>query len=148
MHDLWERALQDLKGRLSPDNFETWLAPLTVEQAADRAANGDTRHDDLHSANTALVVRVRNKFFADWIQTHYMSLLLEALRKHGAPDSVRVEFAITETSSSRIARSTEPPPAPRPRISAPPPAMGGGGATSSGPSNTSSYPSASSVSVP
>lgn len=114
MHDLWERALQDLKGRLSPDNFETWLAPLTVEQAADRAANGDMPND------TALVVRVRNKFFADWIQTHYMGLLLEALRNHGAPESVRVEFAITEASSSRMARSSEPPSAPRPRISAPP----------------------------
>jgi len=109
MHDLWELALQDLKGKLSPDNFETWLAPLMVEQAADQAA------DD----NAALVVRVRNKFYADWIQTHYMGLLLDALRNHGAPESLRVEFAITDATPTRIARSSEPPPAPRPRVPAP-----------------------------
>ncbi|MDB4974005.1 MAG: hypothetical protein JWN48_2346, partial [Myxococcaceae bacterium] len=26
MDDLWERALQDLKGKLSTENFETWLS--------------------------------------------------------------------------------------------------------------------------
>ncbi len=113
MHDLWARALQDLKGKLSPDNFETWLAPLTVEQSADRAVNGDTRH------GTALVVRVRNKFYADWIQTHYMDLLLEALRDQGAPESLQVEFTITDASPMRIARPSEPAPVARPAASVP-----------------------------
>jgi len=117
MHDLWERALQDLKGKLSPDNFETWLAPLAVEQQADQTAHGEPQSPD------ALVVRVRNKFFADWIQTHYMGLLMDALRNHGAPESLRVEFAVTDVSPTRIARSSEPPSAARPRPSAPPAAM-------------------------
>ncbi len=150
MHDLWELALQDLKGKLSPDNFETWLAPLVVEQAVDKAANGDARD------NTALVVRVRNKFYADWIQTHYMGLVLDALRNHGAPESLRVEFEITDSTPVRIARSSEPPSAPRPRMTAPPSPMGaasptpsmGGSYTASGSNTAQTFSVTAPVSAP
>lgn len=108
MDDLWERALQDLKGRLSAENFETWLSPLTVDRTQD----------------TTLTLRVPNKFYADWLQTHYVDLLLEALRSHGAPDAMRVDFSISESPRTRVnARASEPPPANRTRSSAPPPMM-------------------------
>src|SRR5262245_45325974 len=97
MEDLWERALQDLKGRLSSDNFDTWLAPLSVERA-DAAT---------------LTLRVPNKFYADWLQTHYVDLVLEALRALGAPHSLRIEFSVSEATRPRLnVRPSELPPRP------------------------------------
>ena len=78
MEDLWERALQDLKGKLSSENFETWLAPLAVD-----------RMDE-----ATLTLRVPNKFYADWLQTHYLDLVRDALRNHGAPAAMRVDFSV------------------------------------------------------
>jgi chromosomal replication initiator protein len=116
MDDLWERALQDLKGKLSSENFDTWLAPLAVERADAEA----------------LTLRVPNKFHADWLQTHYMDLLLDALHAHGAVDELRVDFSVAANSAQprMLARPSEPPPAPRPRPSTPPPAPLGGANTS------------------
>jgi chromosomal replication initiator protein len=105
MDDLWERALQDLKGKLSTENFETWLSPLTVDRADD----------------ATLTLRVPNKFYADWLQTHYLHLVLDALRAMGAPDSFRVDFSVSEATRPRVNARSEPP-APPPR-SSPPPAM-------------------------
>ena len=94
MEDLWERALQELKGKLSAENFETWLSPLTVDRAED----------------STLTLRVPNKFYADWLQTHYLDLVLDALRAHGAPDSLRVDFSVSELARPRVnARASEPP---------------------------------------
>jgi chromosomal replication initiator protein len=104
MDDLWERALQDLKGRLSAENFDTWLSPLTVDRAE----------------GTTLTLRVPNKFYADWLQTHYLELLLETLRGHGAPDNLRVDFSVSDAARARVNARSEPPPA-RPRSSTPPP---------------------------
>jgi chromosomal replication initiator protein len=100
MDDLWERALQDLKGKLSSENFETWLAPLAVD-----------RFDD-----ATLTLRVPNKFYADWLQTHYLDLVRDALRTHGAPESVRARPRVATRPSE-----VPPPPAPRARVTTPPP---------------------------
>jgi chromosomal replication initiator protein len=98
MEDLWERALQDLRGRVSSENFDTWLAPLSLERAED----------------VTVTLRVPNKFYADWLHTHYRDALLEALRSQGAPDSVRVEFSVSEVTRPRVnARSSELPPRPQ-----------------------------------
>ena len=98
MEDLWERALQDLRGRVSSENFDTWLAPLSLERAED----------------VTVTLRVPNKFYADWLHTHYRDALLEALRSQGAPDSVRVEFSVSEVTRPRVnVRSSELPPRPQ-----------------------------------
>jgi chromosomal replication initiator protein len=97
MDDLWERALQDLKGKLSSENFETWLAPLSVD-----------RIDD-----ATLTLRVPNKFYADWLQTHYLDLVRDALRVSGAPNELRVDFTVSEVARPRVnQRPSELPPAP------------------------------------
>jgi chromosomal replication initiator protein len=108
MDDLWERALQDLKGKLSSENFETWLAPLSVD-----------RMDE-----ATLTLRVPNKFYADWLQTHYLDLVRDALQNHGASPALRVDFSVSEQNRPRVAtRPSEMPPpmAPRPRVPSPMP---------------------------
>src|SRR5687768_14531825 len=109
MYDLWERALQDLKGKLSSENFDTWLAPLVVE----------------HADGSALTLRVPNKFHADWLQTHYLELMLDVLQGHGASDELRLDFTVMPAQPRVHARASEPPPAPRPR-SQPPQSFGAG----------------------
>ena len=91
-----------------PENFDTWLAPLSVERAED----------------ATLTLRVPNKFYADWLQTHYVDVVLDAYsgrRVHRR--SVRVEFSVSETSRPRVnARASEPPPPRAVPVSLPPPA--------------------------
>ncbi len=106
MDDLWERALQDLRSKLSADNFETWLSPLTVDRV---------------DAST-LSLRVPNTFHADWLQTHYLDLLRDTLRAHGASDAMRIDFRISEATRPRVHPRSEPPSFPRARSSTPPPA--------------------------
>jgi chromosomal replication initiator protein len=121
MEDLWERALQDLKSRLAEGNFDAWLAPLTMEQTGDGA----------------LIVRAPNKFHAEWVQTHYLGLLTDTLKIHGAPDSLTVQLGVAEAARGRVqARSSEPPPAPRPRSNPPAPLPS---QASSGASGASAY---------
>ncbi len=60
-------CLQDLKGKLSSENFETWLRPRLAVDRMDEAT---------------LTLRVPNKFYADWLQTHYLDLVRDALRNH------------------------------------------------------------------
>jgi chromosomal replication initiator protein len=105
MEDLWERALQDLRGRVSSENFDTWLAPISLERAED----------------VTVTLRVPNKFYADWLQTHYVDALRDALRGQGAPDSVRVEFSVSEAARPRVNMRSNEPPAARPPSLAPPP---------------------------
>src|SRR5690242_20312085 len=55
--ELWEHALSALKPELKEETFELWLRPLSV-----------TRFE-----NGLLVLRVPNRFFSDWIKTHYQA---------------------------------------------------------------------------
>ena len=49
MEQLWEQALGSLKGRLSNENFETWLRPVQF---------GGVESD-------SIVLRIPNQFFAE-----------------------------------------------------------------------------------
>ena len=79
MNELWERALSTLRDKLSTENFETWLSPVDCD-----AIEGDTA-----------VLRIPNRFYADWISNHYSALLLEAFEEaaptSGAPTRLRFE---------------------------------------------------------
>lgn len=61
--ELWEHVLQSLKPELKDETFDLWLKPLSV-----------TRHD-----NGTFVLRVPNRFFSDWIKTHYQSRIEDLL---------------------------------------------------------------------
>jgi chromosomal replication initiator protein len=101
MTELWERALLDLKGRLSTENYETWLAPVQCV-VADR---------------DRLTLRIPNRFFQDWISAHYLHLLLDTLAAELGHPVGRVEWVIDEKLQDRV---TPPPmsPAPLPKAKA------------------------------
>ncbi|HKP56698.1 MAG TPA: chromosomal replication initiator protein DnaA [Polyangiales bacterium] len=104
MQEHWESALSDMRQRLSPENFETWLAPI--------AWGGCDGH--------RLRLRIPNKFYAEWIRTHYLDILLGLVRDKSGIGDVDVSWEVDErlaeqmkTQEARV-RETTPPPAARP----------------------------------
>ncbi len=105
MTELWERALESLKGQLSTENFETWLAPVQCDGVEEQT----------------VVLRIPNRFYADWISNHYTDLLLEAFAEHGgdgAPKKLR--FDVDEALQSQLkAKRIAVAPQPLPRRKSP-----------------------------
>ena len=107
MEDLWQRALSGLKDRLSTENFETWLAPVQFAGVDDET----------------MILKIPNRFFADWISSHYLELILEAVANNAnvSPDGTtpqkvpnKVRWELDETLRVQAARESVPPPPPEP----------------------------------
>ena len=110
MEELWQRALDGMKDRLSVENFETWLAPVQFA-----GVEGET-----------MVLKIPNRFFADWISSHYLELILETISdsseksesaEGGASAKIptKVRWELDESLRDRVqaARESTPPiPAP------------------------------------
>src|SRR5688572_13499488 len=99
MTNLWERALGDLRAKLSAENFETWLGPVEFV-----TTEGDT-----------IVLRIPNSFFAEWLSNNYLDVILESL--HGIDDGKdlrKVQWEVDEELQARVhaARQSQPPPPP------------------------------------
>ena len=99
MSDLWERALEELRPRMSQESFETWLAPI--------------QFDGIDAKSVKL--RIPNTFFADWIGMHYQAYILSALGNCGAPDALSIAWEVDESIQviPSPALPTPPPEAPR-----------------------------------
>jgi chromosomal replication initiator protein len=67
MNEVWHRTLSGLRGRLSEDIFESWIAPLRCD-----GVDGE-----------ALKLRAPNRFYGEWINTHYRDVILEAVGEAG-----------------------------------------------------------------
>jgi len=99
MNELWEEALKGLREKLSAENFETWLAPVQFAGIE----------------NDAVCLRIPNRFYADWISTHYLDLVLDALRAQAGTGPLKVQWIVDEGLQERVqARRSSPPPAPPP----------------------------------
>jgi chromosomal replication initiator protein len=100
MTELWERALRDLRERMSGENFETWLAPV----------------DCVGIEDDVVVLRIPNRFYADWISAHYLDLIMEALRNEyqGDPAELRVRWEVDDTGKERSVAARPSPPRPSP----------------------------------
>ena len=59
----WQEVLNHLKPKVNTQSYQTWLRPTRFS----------------HVENNAVVVRVPNREFQDWIQEHYGTLIREAL---------------------------------------------------------------------
>jgi chromosomal replication initiator protein len=100
MQQHWESALSDMRQRLSPENFETWLAPI--------AWGGSDGH--------RLCLRIPNKFYAEWIRTHYLDILLGLVRAKSGIGDVDVSWEVDERLAEQLrtrealVRETAPPP--------------------------------------
>jgi chromosomal replication initiator protein len=97
MSELWNRALEDLRTKLSIENFDTWLSPVQCVGVNDGL----------------LVLRIPNRFYADWISTHYLELILGAIRTESGRD-VKVRWEVDENLQEHVQPKSEPPPPPLP----------------------------------
>jgi len=100
MDDLWDRALTDLRARLSPENFQTWLAPVRC----------------MGIEGGAVTLRVPNRFSQDWLNAHYMEPILSSLRKETGAPALKVRWEIDESMQEQAvaARRESPGQAPQP----------------------------------
>src|SRR6266478_2638257 len=71
---LWDEAVDRLKARVSPQNYDMWLRPIELT-----AWDGGT-----------LRLRAPNSYVRVWFETNFMSLLVKDLRDLG--HDVRIEF--------------------------------------------------------
>ncbi|MCA9607774.1 MAG: ATP-binding protein, partial [Myxococcales bacterium] len=115
MSHLWESALSSLRSRLSDENYRTWLEPLQME-----SFEGST-----------VTLRIPNRFYADWISSHYLDLILEALTAESGVEGLDVEWTIDESlqktmdAQAEQARRTEETVRATPTSPPPGPAMDG-----------------------
>ncbi len=64
MEALWEKTLNILRGKISQQNFETWIRPVRI---------ADMEGDQVR-------LRVPNRFFRDWLVENYLGLMQESMR--------------------------------------------------------------------
>jgi chromosomal replication initiator protein len=107
MQHLWEAALRTLRTRLSEENYRTWLEPVALDEVTDHA----------------VTLRIPNRFYADWISSHYLDLLLDSFARELGTDAgqLEVQWKVDETLQKKMEEEAKPQPEKRPRPSTPPP---------------------------
>jgi len=93
--EVWTNVLEALKLRVNRQAFETWLLPTRLESFTDGVVK----------------VAVPNPFFADWLQHHYLSEILFALKEVTGRE-LQVEFVLPENRGkpAQALVETSPPP--------------------------------------
>ncbi len=89
--NVWQEILGYLKTKISAESYQTWLRPTRFS----------------HLEGSALVVRVPNREFKEWIQEHYSATIQEALKQlHVSAEQVCL---VTEEKPSPKATGTGEP---------------------------------------
>lgn len=95
--DLWARCLETIREETEHQSYQTWFEPTKAVELS----------------NNTLKIEVPNRFFADWLEEHYLALIRKAIRD-AAGDGVVPAFQVSrrqpdeyEPVSTR--RSTPPP---------------------------------------
>jgi chromosomal replication initiator protein len=73
-HFLWTEAVDRLRSRVSPQNYDTWLRPIEVSSWE----------------GAILRLRAPNSFVRVWFESHFLAGVVNELRELGA--EVRIEF--------------------------------------------------------
>jgi chromosomal replication initiator protein len=63
----WQEILNDLKNRVNPQSYQTWLRPTRLS----------------HTREDTIFVQVPNREFQEWIHENYSGLIYEAIRRLG-----------------------------------------------------------------
>jgi chromosomal replication initiator protein len=80
----WQEILSYLKAKVNTQSYQTWLRPTRFS----------------HTDRGALVVRVPNREFQDWIQEHYGGLIGEALEQLHL-DFQKVHYVVEESAEKK-----------------------------------------------
>jgi len=74
---VWEGCLQTIRKNVNAQSFKTWFEPIKPVQLD----------------NYALTIQVPNKFFYEWLEEHFVSLLKTTIRKE-LGEKGRLEYQI------------------------------------------------------
>jgi chromosomal replication initiator protein len=82
---VWQEALQYIQAKVPQQVYDTWFLPAQLERIEDSTAH----------------IGVPNKFFGDWLNTHYAPLLAEAVSTARGGGDLAVNFIIFSKPSTR-----------------------------------------------
>lgn len=112
MNELWESTLNDLRTQLSAESFETWLGAVAYDGLVNDGINA-----------THVRLKVPNRFYSEWISSHYLDLIVTSLRAHSQQPELSVRFELDEklvtSTETKSPTPTPPRPSQRPRPEAP-----------------------------
>ncbi|MDH5740389.1 MAG: chromosomal replication initiator protein DnaA [Nitrospira sp.] len=89
---VWEEALQYIHGRVPKQVYDTWFIPVHLDRIE----------------NSTAYIGVPNKFFGEWLDTHYASLLAEAVSTARGGGQTTVAFAVREKAALRQPEAPAP----------------------------------------
>ncbi|MDX2251384.1 MAG: chromosomal replication initiator protein DnaA [Nitrospira sp.] len=75
---VWQEALQYIQAKVPRQVYDTWFIPAQLDRIEDSTAH----------------IGVPNKFFGDWLHTHYATLLAEAVSTARGGGNLAVNFVI------------------------------------------------------
>lgn len=87
----WERIADEIRKRVRPQQFDTWFRKVRLA-------------DD---SGAQLILKVPSEFWRDWLRSHYMAAIEEAVRTAVGPD-VGVGFAVDSALASSPPREPAP----------------------------------------
>lgn len=86
----WDEALEYVQQKVPKQVFDTWFLPVQFDRAE----------------NSTVYLGVPNKFFGEWLETHYGALLTEAVAIASGGEPLTVSFIVREKAT---VSPTEPP---------------------------------------
>ena len=89
---MWESTLGQLRERLAPETYQTWLQPI--------------RYDGIDGATIRL--RIPNRFFADWIAARYLPEILASLTERTGTDGLAIEWVVDPSLQEELPTSRTP----------------------------------------
>ncbi|MCB0651128.1 MAG: chromosomal replication initiator protein DnaA [Saprospiraceae bacterium] len=80
---VWDRCLQNIRKNVNGRSFKTWFEPIKPVRLEDNS----------------LTIQVPNRFFYEWLEEHYVSLLRTSIRKE-LGSKAKLEYQILTNRSS------------------------------------------------
>ena len=84
---VWQEALHYIQGKVPKQVYDTWFIPARLDRIE----------------NSTVHIGVPNKFFGDWLHTHYGPLLAEAVATARGGGDLALNFVVSQKPSPRLA---------------------------------------------
>jgi chromosomal replication initiator protein len=85
---VWDNCLQTIRRQVNTRSFKTWFEPIKA----------------IRLENNALTIQVPNKYFYEWLEEHYVSLLKNSIRKE-LGESGKLEYQILVAANGQKAKA-------------------------------------------
>ena len=77
--NMWNESLEIIRENINPRSYQTWFAPLKAVSVTDNS----------------IILSVPNKFFCEWLDNHYLTLLKNAVAQV-AGQSLAIRYEIMD----------------------------------------------------